>query len=66
MGLCTAHSVLAPVLASALPAFEWPQKVWEKRPVSEATAKVSESWFDLIALRLSRILRPDRMNNFWS
>ena len=65
--LCAAYLVVTPLLASVLPATEWLQeKVWEKRAVSEVTAKVSEPWFDLMALRLLVTLRPDGMNSYWS
>jgi len=33
------------------------------RVISEAAAKVSEPWFDLMAPRLPVTLRPDGMNN---
>ena len=56
------HIVGTPLLASILPATEWPwETVCKKRAISKVTVKDSEPWFDLMALKLS-----DGMYSSWS
>ena len=56
------HIVGNPLLASILPATEWPwETVCKKRAISKVTVKDSEPWFDLMALKLS-----DGMYSSWS